>query len=76
MSLMISVTNQVYNIYVKYHRCLMYLKLFNQLDELLLLFKFLKYFSLMISYGNDVFLPYSNYLLILFDDGGGILAVL
>ena len=54
----------------------MYLKLFNQLDELLLLFKFLKYFFLMISYGNDVFLPYSNYLLMLFDDGGGILAVL
>lgn len=64
----------------KYKRSLMkkllnQLKLFNQLNEFLFLFKFSKYFSLMILEGNIFFL-YSNYFLKFFDDDDGIFEVI
>ena len=56
--------NQFCDINFKYHCFFVNFKVFNQLDELLFLFKSSKHFPLLICYRNDVFLLCPNYIFI------------
>ena len=61
--------DQLYNIYLKYHRGLIYLEFFDRIGKLLLLFEFSENFALLIYQRNDIFLLHSNYILVfLYDD--------